>query len=154
MNLSENFTLAEMVRSQTAIRKGIDNTPTPEVIENLRALCVNVLQPIRNGLGRAVYVSSGYRSPKLNKAIGGSANSQHCRGEAADFTADNTDTYSLANWIHQNYRFDQLILEFYNPDTGAGWVHISWSPTEVQRQLSLTATRENGKVVYKQGIWK
>lgn len=145
-DLSEHFTLAELTRSQTAARKGIDNTPSPAVRAALTALCVNVLEPVRAHFG-PVRVSSGYRSVKLNRAIGGSATSQHCAGEAADFTVPGESDVTVAQWIQRNLRFDQLILE-YPPN---GWVHVSWRPCAL-RSEELTAKRISGRTVYLPGL--
>ena len=126
MRLSKNFSLAELTKSQTATRKGIDNEPSTEHVENLIHLAETVLQPIRDEFGRPVVISSGYRSPELCEAIGSSAKSQHAKGEAADFEVPGMDNMQLAMWISKNTVFDQLILEFYEPgDPNSGWVHCS-----------------------------
>ncbi|MFA5490842.1 MAG: D-Ala-D-Ala carboxypeptidase family metallohydrolase [Candidimonas sp.] len=128
MKLSANFTLEEMIRSQTASRLGIDNMPREnEIIENLRRLCVNVLQPLRSHFGYPVIVSSGYRSLRLNRAIGSKDSSQHIKGQAADFEVVGMDNYDIACWIRDNLDYDQLILEMYRPnEPRSGWVHCSW----------------------------
>ena len=110
MNLSENFSLAELVKSQTAVRKNIKNEPGTEEIENLIHLAKTVLQPVREHFGKPVMISSGYRSPELCEAIGSSAKSQHAKGEAADFEIHGVDNKELASWISKNCDFDQLIL--------------------------------------------
>ena len=112
MNLSRNFTLSELTKSDTAIRKGINNNPNAEQIEKLKALCENILQPVRDHFGR-VKVTSGFRSPELCHAIGSSVNSQHSKAEAADFECIGVDNAELADWIYKNLEPDQLILEFY-----------------------------------------
>ena len=145
-DLSEHFTLAELTVSQTALRKGIDNTPPPPVIAALTALCGNVLEPIRKHFGPVV-VSSGYRSPALNKAIGGSASSDHCHGRAADFTVPGALDIDVAQWVMRHLRYDQLILEF----PPQGWVHVSWRPAN-NRMQELTAKRINGRVSYLAGL--
>ena len=109
MNLSRNFTLQELIKSDTAIRLNIDNNPNSDQIEKLKALCENVLQPVRDQFGR-VKVTSGFRSPELCRAIGSSENSQHAKAEAADFECIGTDNAELADWIHKNLETDQLIL--------------------------------------------
>jgi len=148
MNLSENFTLKEFTKSSTATRLGIDNTPTIGALENLSALCYNVLQPLRETVGR-IKITSGYRSPELNAAIRGSAKSQHCKGEAADIEAYDYSNLELFNNISDNYDFDQLILEFYEPsDPHSGWVHVSYKATG-NRNMKLAAVKENGTTVYK-----
>lgn len=150
MQLSERFQLHEFLRSQTASRLGIDNTPTDTVIRKLQALCHNVLEPVRLEFG-PVRISSGYRSPALNKAIGGSASSQHCLGEAADFEVPGVSNLDVAQWMHRKLNYDQLILEFYTPgQPNSGWVHVSWRPN--YRNQELTAQRIGTRTVYKSGI--
>lgn len=152
MRLSKNFTLAEFTKSQTAERKGIDNTPNEEHLENAKELFENVVQKVRDNFGPTV-LNSGYRGPELNKAVGGSATSQHCHGQAADIEVPGVANADLAEWIKENCDFDQLILEFYTigvPDSG--WVHVSYKSDGSNRKSILTAMRENGKTVYKQGL--
>lgn len=144
--LSANFSLAEMTASQTAARKGIRNDPDAKVIAALTALCVNVLEPVRAHFGRPVRVTSGYRSPRLNIAIGGSATSRHCFGEAADFTVPGVSNIEVCRWIAANLRFDQLIYEFGE----SGWVHAGFGGR--MRQQLLTARRMGGKVQYLPGL--
>lgn len=152
--LSQHFSLKEMTRSETATRKGIDNTPNATHLANLQLLCQNILEPVRNHFKKPVQINSAYRGPKLNAAVGGSAKSQHCNGEAVDFEIDGMSNYELAKWVAQNLNFDQLILEFYDPKEGpnSGWVHCSYSSSGRQRKSILTATRVNGKTVYKPGF--
>ena len=114
MNLSRNFTLSELIKSDTAIRKGINNNPNAEQIEKLKSLCENILQPVRDHFGR-VKVTSGFRSPELCLAIGSSINSQHAKAEAADFEVIGTSNAELADWIYKNLQPDQLILVFFTP---------------------------------------
>lgn len=152
MKLSANFSLNEMTKSQTATRKGIDNTPNSEHLENLKHLCEKILQPIREHYGKPVMVSSGYRSPDLCEAIGSSKNSQHAKGEAADFEITGVDNFDLAIWISKNLEFDQLISEFYvEGDEDSGWVHCSVKK-EGNRKQCLTAYKEGGKTVYGNGL--
>lgn len=151
MKLSKNFSLAELTKSEAATRLDLDNTPTLQVIENLTALVENVLQPVRDKFGPVV-VTSGYRSPDVNKAIGGSATSDHCKGQAADFEVLGKDNRELAIWIAENMQFTQLILEFYKPGVpDSGWVHCSYDAGNLKRQV-LTAEKVNGKTVYSTGI--
>ena len=148
MNLSNNFSLAELVKSQTAVRKNIKNEPGTEEIENLIHLAKTVLQPVREHFGKPVAISSGYRSPELCEAIGSSAKSQHAKGEAADFEIPGVDNMQLAMWISKNTVFDQLILEFYEPgDPNSGWVHCS-AVKEGSRAQVLKATKVGGKTKY------
>ena len=152
--LSEHFTLKELTRSETATRKGIDNTPGPAHMHNLTLVCKNILEPVRNHFGKPVQINSAYRGPKLNAAVGGSAKSQHCNGEAVDFEIDGMSNYDLAKWVSENLDFDQVILEFYNPKEGpnSGWVHASYASSGKQRKQILTAVMEKGKTVYKPGF--
>lgn len=147
MNLTPNFTLAEMVRSSTASRRGIDNTPPPVVIERLRLLCEHVLEPVRAHFGKPVIVTSGYRSPALNSAIGGSGTSQHSQGEAADFTVHGVSNIAVCRWMEKHLTYDQLIYEFGEE----GWVHVSWRASRL-RNAELTARRVSGRTVYLAGI--
>lgn len=152
MKLSPHFSLAEFTKSQTAVRRGIDNTPSLAAIDNLQLLVDNVLQPVRMHFGRPVTISSGYRSPKLNTAIGGSPTSDHCLGMAADIEIVGIDNRQLATFIRDNLPFTQLILEFYTdgvPDSG--WVHVSYDKNDVKKQV-LRATKVNGKTTYTRGF--
>ena len=138
MKLSGHFSLAELTKSQTAVRKGIDNKPTLDHIENLTELCTHVLEPTRRSFGKPMVISSGYRSEELCEAIGSSKNSQHAKGQAADFEMFGVDNKELAKYIKNNLVFDQLILEFYNPDDpSSGWVHCSYSKEENRKQSLL-----------------
>ena len=150
MKLTNNFSLAEMTKSQTATRKGIDNKPSTEHVENLIHLAETVLQPVRDHFGKPVAISSGYRSPALCEAIGSSAKSQHAKGEAADFEINGVDNKELATWITKNCEFDQLILEFYDGiDPNSGWVHCSTKrePETVRKQV-LQAKKIEGRTAY------
>ena len=152
MKLSENFTLAEMTKSETALRHGLDNDPEPDHLENLKALVENVLQPVRNHYGKGVKVNSGFRHPDVNKAVGGSTTSDHCKGMAADIEIPGVANAELAEWIKDNCEFRQLILEFYTPGIpDSGWVHVSYNPADNKKQV-MTAMKENGKTVYKPGL--
>ena len=153
MNLSRNFSLQELIKSDTAIRKGIDNNPNADQIEKLKALCENILQPVRDHFGR-VKVTSGYRSPELCSAIGSSVNSQHAKAEAADFECIGVDNAELADWINQNLPYDQLICEFYTPgEPNSGWIHCSYIPDQ-PRASYLWAYKFEGKTKYKPIIGK
>lgn len=144
MRLTKNFTLNELTRSQTAIRKGIDNTPGQDEIKNLIDLTQNVLQPLREELGTAIFVNSGYRCKELNEAIGGSVTSQHMKGQAADIVASGVSPKDLFNAIVDNHLpFDQLIYEF------GSWVHVSFNQGN-NRFQKLEAYRQNGKTFYRE----
>jgi len=149
MKISQHLTLAELIRSESAKRLGISNMPIQEHLENLKELAENIFEPIRNHFGSPIYISSGYRSQKLNAAIGGSMNSQHSRGMAIDIDMDGTDIKNSAIFEYaKTLPFDQLIWEFgtkENPD----WVHISYSP--LNRKQILYATKRNGKTIYNKG---
>jgi|TARA_R110000824_G_scaffold37133_1_gene114407 zinc D-Ala-D-Ala carboxypeptidase len=149
MKLSANFQLSELVKSQVAERKGIANNPSPAHIDNLKSLCLNVLQPIRSHFEEPVIISSGYRSGEVCIAIGSKPTSQHAEGKAADIEIVNVDNKELAMWIKDNLEFDQLILEFYKDgEPDSGWVHVSYNGDENRNQF-LIATREEDKVVYR-----
>ena len=153
MNLSRNFSLQELIKSDTAIRKGIDNNPNADQIEKLKLLCENILQPVRDHFGR-VKVTSGFRSVELCTAIGSSVNSQHAKAEAADFECIGVDNAELADWIHKNLSYDQLILEFYTPgEPNSGWIHCSYTPDQPRKQF-LHAYKSEGKTKYKPVIGK
>ena len=148
MNLSRNFSLLELTKSDTAVRKGIDNNPNSDQIEKLKLLCENILQPVRDHFGR-VKVTSGYRSPELCVAIGSSVNSQHAKAEAADFECPGIDNAELADWIQKELSYDQLILEYYTPgEPNSGWIHCSWI-AEQPRASFLHAYRKDGSTKYK-----
>ena len=148
MNLSRNFSLSELTKSDTAIRKGINNNPNAEQVEKLKLLCENILQPVRDHFGR-VKVTSGFRCSQLCLEIGSSVDSQHAKAEAADFECPGVDNAELADWIHRELPYDQLILEFYTPgEPNSGWIHCSWIP-EKPRASYLHAFREDGRTKYK-----
>ncbi len=150
--LTKNFSLAEMVKSETALRRGMDNTPGETEIGNLRVLCERVLQPVRDHFAKGVKVNSGYRAPEVNAAVGGSKTSDHCRGQAADIEIPGVANAELAQWIAYNLEYTQLILEFYTPGVpDSGWVHVSYDPKDLKKQ-NLTATRKDGKTVYLPGL--
>lgn len=133
MQLTEHFTLNEFVRSETATNNHIDNTPTPEVIDNLRALCRNVLEPARMAFGEPIYITSGYRCPALNKAVGGKPTSQHQYGEAADLQVQGVRNLKrLYKVIKDHGIFDQLLYE--TNQAGAKWIHVSYTSYGNRRQ--------------------
>lgn len=151
MQLSTNFSLDELTRSMTATRLCIDNTPSMRVIDSLQALVDNVLQPVRDRLG-PISISSGYRSPELNKAIGGSPTSDHCFGYAADIQINGFDNKELARWIRDGGGFTQIILEFYEDGKpNSGWVHISYNPDNLKNEC-IRAVKQAGKTVYLKGL--
>ena len=152
MKLSKNLSLAEVTKSTTAKRLGINNVPDDEwVIENLRQVAVNVFQPLRDAFGCPIYVSSGYRGPELNRAIGGSLRSQHMEGRALDLDADvygGCTNSQIFDWIRENVTFDQMVWEFGDQDN-PDWVHVSYVHDGVNRGRCLKACRDDeGKVYY------
>lgn len=145
--LQQSFRLSEFVRSDYAVRQGIDNMPKARELANLRNILAPGMQRVRDCLGAPVFVTSGYRCPELNRAIGGSASSQHCKGLAADFICPSFGTAKkVARHLleHGDLRFDQLIWE-------GGWVHISFTEGAPRRQV-LTAHFTGGGVSYAEGL--
>ena len=152
MKLTANFSLQEMTKSETALRFGLDNTPNDSELENLVALCECVLQPVRDHFGKGVKVNSGFRDVEVNAKVGGSKTSDHTRGMAADIEIPGVSNAELGQWIVDNLSFRQVILEFYTPGIpDSGWVHVSYNPGDNKKQV-LTATKQNGKTVYLQGL--
>lgn len=146
MKLSEHFELAEFLVSETAARRGIANEPTPEVIENLRRLCQLVLQPLRIKLARPVVITSGYRSPALNRAVGGSPASHHMQGRAADIIVPGMTPLTVCQTAQQmKLPCVQIIHEF------GRWAHLAVAVSNERTQL-LTAKRTQGKTVYEPGL--
>ena len=153
-HLTKNFGYQEMIKSSTADRLGVSNDASREHVINLVNLCNFILQPVREEFG-VIRINSGYRSPALNKAVGGSKTSQHCNGEAADFESSRISNPELAAWVAKHLDFDQLILEFYDgKDPHSGWVHCSYKKDDTNRGNTLTALRVNGKTQYKKGLLK
>ncbi|MBP8975105.1 MAG: peptidase M15A [Bacteroidetes bacterium] len=141
MRLSKYFTIEEFVTSQTAARLGIDNTPPEQAIENMQELCLHILDPLREALKKPIIISSGYRSPELNQAIGGSPTSQHCLGLAADIIVPQLHPEEVFNMVvESDLPYDQVIEEF------GQWTHLSYAT--VPRKQNLLARRENGKINY------
>lgn len=152
MKLTQNFSLHEMTKSETALRLGLDNEPNEQQLAALQTLCEKVLQPIRDYFGMGVKVNSALRTLPVNRAIGSSDNSHHVRGMAADIEIPSIPNAELAEWIVENLDFTQVILEFYTPGIpDSGWVHVSYVPEDLRKQV-LTAMKENGKTVYKPGL--
>jgi hypothetical protein len=151
MKLSEHLDLSEVTRSDSAKRKGISNEPTPEHLENFKKLAENIFEPIRKHFGVPIHLSSGYRSKALNAAIGGSATSQHCTGEAIDIdmdgSANGVTNKMVFDYIKANLNYDQLIFEFGTKDA-PDWVHVSFESTGKQRKQVLRAVKAGGKTSY------
>jgi hypothetical protein len=149
--LSEHLDLAEVIRSETAKRKGISNEPTAEHLENFKKLAENIFEPIRNHFNVPIHISSGYRSKALNTSIGGSLTSQHCSGEAIDIDMDGSSNgvtnKMVFDFIKANLNFDQMIWEFGNSNN-PDWVHVSYESTGKQRKQILKATKVGGATKY------
>jgi hypothetical protein len=136
MHLSPHFTLTELIKSQITIRRGIKNVPNAGQINNLKRVTKGILEPVREHFGRPFSPSSGFRSQALNVAIGSKSSSQHTRGEAVDFELPGISNRDVAEWIRDHLDFDQLILEFHDPeDPMSGWVHVSLKEKENRRQV-------------------
>lgn len=151
MKLSDNLSLKEVIKSNTAIKNGIDNNPTEEHLKALKTIANEVFQPIRDYFDVPIAISSGYRSRDLNIAIKGSATSQHCKGEALDLDADvfgRVTNAEIYNYIKDNLEFDQLIWEF-GTDEEPNWVHVSYTTKKANRKMLLKAYKVNGKSHYK-----
>lgn len=150
MKLTEHFTLEEMTVSPTAKRLGLSNQPTPEHIENMRYCCEKILEPVRSHFGKPVQINSSYRSPLVNKAVGGSKTSQHVNGQAIDFEIPGIDNKTVADWVADNLEFDQVILEFYTKgDKNSGWVHASIKKEGGNRKQRLIASKsKSGGTTY------
>jgi hypothetical protein len=148
MVISQHVTLGELIRSETAKRLGISNMPTQEHIENLKAICEHIFEPIRAEFRVPIYISSGYRSKALNKAIKGSATSQHCKGEALDLDVDghshDITNKQIFDFIVAKLPFDQVINEF-----NYAWIHVSYKKNGPQRKQILRAVKNNsGGTIY------
>lgn len=152
MNLTPNFTLQELTKSETALRKNMPNVPTEADIANMKLLAEKVLQPLRDHYGVGIKVNSGYRSPDVNAAVGGSRTSDHCKGQAADIEIPGIANAVLAQYIKDSLQYTQLILEFYTPGIpDSGWVHVSYDANNLKCQ-TLTATKKDGKTAYLNGL--
>jgi len=149
-NISKHISYKEATRSLTAIRLGLENKPNEYEFSNMIGVAENIFEPLREWVNDPIKVNSFFRSVELNKAIGGSARSQHCQGRAIDID----DTYGHAtnaemfNWVKENLNFDQMIWEF-GDDENPDWVHISWVSEDQNRNRCLRAERVNGKTTYR-----
>ena len=138
MKLSDHFSLSELTKSDTAVRKGIPNVPKDEEVENLIMVCSEILEPVREQYGIPFIPNSGYRCLELNRAIGSSDRSQHVQGKAVDFEIPGVDNKEVALWVKENCDFDQLILEFYKEgEPTSGWVHCSYDVDKEHRKSAL-----------------
>lgn len=148
--ISTHITYAESIHSNTAKRRGIDNTPNPTQVDNMKLTAEKIFEPLREWVGGPIKVNSFFRSEVLNEAIGGSTTSQHCKGQAIDIDdvygkKSNAEMY---NWIKENLNFDQMIWEF-GTDMQPNWVHVSYVSEENNRNKCLKAYKEHGKTKYK-----
>jgi len=146
--MSQTFSIRELTYSDTAIRLGIDNTPTDEILINLQNVVQFILEPISNNFNSQIVITSGYRSPALCQAIGSSATSQHAFGMAVDFEILGIPNKEVSDWIVNHLDFDQCILEFWKPEeANSGWVHCSYKGLGNRKQY-LRAYKGNGRVIY------
>ena len=147
--ISEHISYKEGVHSNTAIRRGIDNTPNDEQLNNMELIAEKIFEPLREWVGGHIKINSFFRSPELNKAIGGSSKSQHCKGQAMDIddTFGKATNAEMYNWIKENLDFDQMIWEF-GDDDNPNWVHISYVSDVSNRNRCLKAYKEKGKTKY------
>ena len=149
MKLSQHLSLKEVIKSNTATRKGIDNMPTPEHMDNLVVVAKQIFEPIRNHFGVPIGISSGYRSEALNKAVGGSKTSHHCKGMALDIDADiygKVTNKEIFDFIRENLEFTQLIWE-YGTDDEPNWVHVGYDENNLKKQV-LKAVKGKGYIKF------
>ena len=149
-NISKHISYKEATRSNTALRRGIDNIPDVEELENMKLIAEKVFEPLRKWVGGPIKINSFYRSPELNVAIGGSKKSQHCHGQAIDIddTYGHRSNASMFHHIRYSLDFDQMIWEC-GDDKNPAWVHISYVSEEKNRHRCLQAYKEDGKTKYK-----
>ena len=146
--MSQTFSIRELTYSDTAIRLGIDNTPTNEILINLQNVVQFILEPISNNFNSQIVITSGYRSPALCQAIGSSVTSQHTKGESVDFEILGIANKEVSDWIVNHLDFDQCILEFWKPEeANSGWVHCSYKSSGNRKQY-LRAYKGNGRTIY------
>ncbi len=149
-NISKHISYKEATRSNTALRRGIENIPDVEELENMKLIAEKVFEPLRKWVGGPIKINSFYRSPELNVAIGGSKKSQHCHGQAIDIddTYGHRSNASMFKHIRYNMDYDQIIWEF-GDEKNPAWVHVSYVSEEKNRHRCLQAYKENGKTKYK-----
>ena len=147
--ISKNISYKEGVYSNTAIRRGIENTPDDEQLNNMELIAEKVFEPLREWVGGPIKINSFFRSQEINTAIGGSHKSQHCKGQAMDIddTSCHKTNAEMYAWIKENLDFDQMIWEF-GDDDNPNWVHISYVSEEKNRNRCLKAYKEGGKTKY------
>jgi len=149
MKISDHISYTEAIKSNTATRRGIDNTPGDYEITNMVGIAENIFEPLRKWVGGPIKINSMFRCEELNTAIGGSSRSQHCQGRAIDVddTFGNKTNAEMFNYIKENLNFDQLIWEF-GDDANPDWVHVSYVSKEENRNRILKASRINSKTTY------
>jgi hypothetical protein len=146
--MTQSFSIRELTYSDTAIRLGIDNTPTDEILKNLQNVIQFILEPISNNFDSQIMITSGYRSPALCQAIGSKPTSQHTLGMAVDFEILGTPNKEVSDWIVNHLDYDQCILEFWKPEEpNSGWVHCSYKASGNRKQY-LRAYKGNGRTIY------
>ncbi len=150
MAISKHISYKEGVYSTTAMRRDIDNDPNDDQLHFMELIAEKVFEPLREWVGGPIKINSFFRSPELNKAIGGSTTSQHCKGQAMDIddTFGKATNAEMYHFIKENLDFDQMIWEFGNDDN-PDWVHVSYVSEEKNRRRCLKAYREKGKTKYK-----
>jgi hypothetical protein len=150
--LTKNFSLHELTKSEAALRLGLENEPDEQQLAALKLLAEKVLQPVRDHYNKGVKVNSGLRVLLVNRAIGSKDTSDHVKGQAGDIEIPGVANADLAQWVKDNLEFTQLILEFYSPGIpDSGWVHVSYDPDNLKKQV-MTATKQGGKTVYLPGL--
>lgn len=146
MKISEHLSLAELIVSDSAKRNGISNMPTETHLKFLRTLAERIFDPIRSHFNTPIYISSGYRSEALNKAVGGSKTSQHCKGQAIDIDMDGSNSEITNNeifhWAKANLKFTQLIAEFPDSDGNLGWVHIGYDAQNLKNEIIIALSNK------------
>ena len=147
--ISKHVSYKEGINSMTAVRLGIDNTPNDEQLSNMELIANEIFEPLRAYVGGPIKINSFFRSPELNKAIGGSSKSQHCKGQAMDIddTFGRMTNAEMYHWIKEYLDFDQMIWEF-GDDDNPNWIHVSYVSPEENRNRCLRAYKDNGKTAY------
>jgi len=161
MQISKHFKLSEFTKSQIAARHGLKNLPGSGEIKNLENVCYEILEPVRAKFDRPILITSGFRSLEVNRKLGSSDSSQHCKGQAVDFAVDfeipGVANIKVAYWLQANVDFDQCILEYHQPDDDQhGWIHVSYNEKGANRKKVLTfdgKTYQDGlpDIKYQQG---
>lgn len=152
IRLTRHFNLDDFLASETAAREGIDNSPAPEaaahIIQNLRGLCIHILEPVLDAFDTRPQITSGYRGPALNARVGGVATSQHCTGEAVDFQLPQQDLFAVAVWIKEHLTFDQLLLE--SNSKGDRWIHVSRREQQGENRQQIKTYKDS---LWQEGLW-